>query len=310
MPSSLFFKLRRSFFSGLILVALSLAFGGPAAVSCAAEDSGVSPAPAWKAEGITVFTVQDRPGSMSIDLFSGPATLEQRAQYFTDGKTPSSISSFLLRLGGKAVLVDAGYGDLGPGKSSFLESLAATGLKPEDIDLVLLSHMHTDHIGGLLLADGARRFPKARIHVSQPELEYWTGLHGKDPQNANAALAAKVMAAYGTDFAPPFALDKPLLPGLTPLSAIGHTPGHTVFLLESGGEKLLILGDLVHAASLQFPLPEECARYDMDREGAVAARKKILSLAADQGIPVVGMHLPYPGAKKVIRSGEGFALVE
>jgi glyoxylase-like metal-dependent hydrolase (beta-lactamase superfamily II) len=95
--------------------------------------------------------------------------------------------------------------------------------------------------------------------------------------------------------------------GLTAKNAVGHTPGHTAFLLESGGEKLLFIGDLLHAAALQFPYPEMCASYDRDQSQAVISRRNILNEAADLNMPVAGAHIPHSGVGLVAKSGDGFA---
>jgi glyoxylase-like metal-dependent hydrolase (beta-lactamase superfamily II) len=262
----------------------------------------------FKAGSMTVYALEDRAGSMDIALFSGPAAPEQRQKYFTDGKTPSSINVFLLEIAGaerRLYLVDAGFGQSAPGKSNLPEQLQALNVTPRDIDGVLLTHMHTDHVGGLL-EDGKRAFPRAAIFVSGPELNYWTALADREPDNSNAALVHRVLSAYGANVEAPFAFNEEVLPGVQALDASGHTPGHTAFKLEADGSRLLVIGDLLHAAALQFPLPDECPRYDMDTQAAVKARKRILNLAAEQNIPAAGMHIPFPGTGSVSKDGAGY----
>lgn len=280
---------------------------GPAGTARADEAERPAAPLIWQSGDVTVRLIVDRPAKMPIGLFSGPATPEERAKYFVDGEAAAGINVFLIQFGTRNVLVDAGFGDAAPGKSSLVETLAALGLSPEDIDTVLITHLHMDHIGGLL-KDNKRAFPKAKISASKPEIDYWLGLAEKGTDNANAALVKRTAVAYGTDLLPPFSLGKPMMPGITALDASGHTPGHTAFLLEIDGSSLLIIGDLVHAAALQFPLPDECARYDMDPAAAAAARKTILTLAAEKGIPVAGMHLPLLGGGTVAKDSAGFTL--
>ena len=254
---------------------------------------------------ITVTALQDRVHEMDVSLFSGPATPEERLKYMPGGKAPASVNTFLIRAGGKNVLVDTGFGTIIPGAPQLEKHLSSLGLSPADIDIVLLTHLHPDHAGGLL-KHKKRAFPKARIMVSKPELEYWTTLAEKDATNGNAALVKNVVAEYGSDVLPPFALGAVVLPGVTSVDASGHTPGHSAFLVESDGKSLLIVGDLVHAAALQFPLPDECASYDMDAPAAVKARKAVLAMAAEKNIPVAGMHIPYPGMGRVKAEDKGF----
>ena len=289
----------------LPLVALACLAG---TANSADAESGAREALIWESGPVSVHAVQDRVGEMSIDLFNGPASRAEREKYFTNGKAPAGVFTFLIRTGEKIILVDSGYGESGPGKSGLNDSLALLGIAPENVDLVLLTHMHGDHIGGLLVQK-QRAFPKAQIMVSGPELEYWLALAEKEPGNANAAMVKSVVQVYGGDLLPPFAFDASPVPGITARNASGHTPGHTVFEVESGGKTLFIVGDLVHAASLQFPLPEECASYDINAQEAVKARKEYLGIAADKNIPVAGMHMPFPSSGKVERQGNGFLLI-
>ncbi|MDR2745797.1 MAG: MBL fold metallo-hydrolase [Desulfovibrio sp.] len=282
----------------------------------------------WKAGDMSITAIQDLPGEMEVSLFRGPASAAVREKYFNKGKSEAGYNVFLLRVGGKIALFDAGNGTVRETPGKLPEILAGLGVKPEDVDFVLLTHLHRDHVGGLLKGEN-RAFPKARLMVSKPEIAYWTALAEKDPGNRNAALVKTVVKAYGPDVLPPFAFGDILLPGVTALDASGHTPGHTAFQVEAegaaagilypadtpghekpqigtGGKGLLIIGDLIHAASLQFALPDECAVYDVDPPKAILARKRILNLAEQKGIPVAGMHLPFPGWGRVAREGRGW----
>ena len=291
-----------------ILVFFCLLFCLPGKAGAAdAGTANAAPAVIWEAGPFTVYAIQDRSGGMDISLFSGPASPEERARYFVDGKAEASITAFLVKLENRYALIDAGMGDAAPGESALLPALESLGVPPEKIEAVLLTHMHMDHAGGLL-REGKRAFPNARIVVSQPELSYWLSI--TDPENANARLVNRIMSAYATDVAPPFSFKGKLSPGLTAVDASGHTPGHTAFLFEAEGKKLLIIGDLVHAAALQFALPDECADYDIDKTAAAAARRRILGMAADAGVEVAGMHTPFPGKGKVERKDDGFALLQ
>ncbi|GHV53029.1 MBL fold metallo-hydrolase [Deltaproteobacteria bacterium] len=262
----------------------------------------------WNTGDITVFALRDQAGEMPVERFSGPATPQERNRYFPNGKAPAGINAFLIRWGTQNFLVDAGYGTAG--KSLLPQALAATGAGPDTIDFVLLTHMHPDHIGGLL-HEGKRAFPRAKILVSTPELAYWTDLARKDPNQSNAAMVKAVSAAYGSDFLPPFTLGASLfgdLPSrrISSVDAAGHTPGHSAFLVENRGSKLLIIGDLMHAAALQFPLPDECASFDQNVPAAVASRKRILDMAVKEKMTVAGMHLPFPSAGMAEKVEDGY----
>jgi len=235
---------------------------------------------------------EDSDRTMNTGLFSSadPATVKK---YMPDGGAPASISSFVLFAGGDTVLFDAGNNS-----ETWNQKLTALGVKPENVTLVLLTHFHGDHVGGLLQGD-VRRFPHAKVLSSA--LEFETG--------QRQPLIKRIQSAYGQDFAK-FNFDDVVFANagvkVKALNAAGHTPGHTVFLIEpkqAGEEKLLIIGDLIHAAALQFPAPEACASFDSDKEKAVAARKRILDFAAQEKIPVGGMHLPPPSVGTVKKEG-------
>ncbi len=259
----------------------------------------------WKAGDMAVTVIQDLPGEMQASNFSGPASEKERLKYFTNGKAEAGVNAFLLRAGDKTVLFDAGAGAAGWAPAKLPETLARLGVKPEDIDFVLLTHMHWDHIGGLV-QDGKRVFPKAKVLVSKAEFDSWMALAEKDASDKSAALTKAVAAAYGTDIQY-IAFGDSLLPGVTALDISGHTPGHTAFQLTADGKNLLLVGDLIHSMPLQFALPDECAAFDMDPPKAVAARKRIFELAAKNGMQIAGVHFPLANAVGTVKKdGKGW----
>ena len=263
----------------------------------------------WRAGNMSITAIQDLPGEMPVSIFRGPASEKERANYFINGKAEAGFNVFLLRAGGKIALFDTGNGSVRETPGKLPEILGGLGVKPEDVNFVLLTHLHMDHIGGLLRG-GERAFPKARLMVAKPEITYWTGLAEKDAANPNAALVKAMVKAYGTDVLPPFAFGDILLPGVMALDASGHTPGHTVFQVEAGGKSLLIIGDLIHGTPLQFALPDECAVYDIDPPKAILARKRILNLAEQKGMRIAGMHLPFPGEGGLEKDGKNWKFVQ
>ncbi|MBQ4132646.1 MAG: hypothetical protein IJD04_02800 [Desulfovibrionaceae bacterium] len=158
-----------------------------------------------------------------------------------------------------------------------------------------------------MLADKEAALPKAGIYISSPELRFWAApeLTRDERLGRNAGLVSKVLHAYGGRIMT-FEYGGRITPNITAVKADGHTPGHTAFLLESAGERLLIIGDLLHGALLQFPHPDENTAYDMSQADARATRRRILSWVSEENIPVAGMHIPWPGIGYVQKAGDGF----
>ena len=251
-----------------------------------------------------VVAVDEAPGrTMNAETFPS-ANPDALKKYMPDGTAPASMSSFVLFAGDDIILIDTGLGtEVWTGK------LTELGIQPEQIKLILITHFHGDHIGGLLDNANVRRFPHARVFSAEPEYNFWL-LRERQPQGA---LFGRIRAAYGEDLAT-FKFEDEVFANssvkIKALDASGHTPGHTVFLIEStqsGGQRLLIIGDLLHAAALQFPVPEACARFDMDPEKSVASRRRILDFAVAQNLPIAGMHFPPPSVGTVKKEGNGYA---
>jgi glyoxylase-like metal-dependent hydrolase (beta-lactamase superfamily II) len=230
------------------------------------------------------------------------ATPEMIAQTLPDGSYPMATNAFLIKTPDKNILVDAGYG------RHLVENLSVIGLTPESIDIILLTHMHGDHIGGLL-KDGQKVFPKAHILVAQAEHDYWVAQNNTAAINIFQAYSAGLVLFTANE------LDAedtatPLLASITAIAAPGHTPGHTAFLIESQGDKLMIWGDLAHAMAIQMPYPEVAVRYDSHPEIAIKSRQAILKYVAAHKITIAGMHIAWPGIGKIeARPAGGYVFV-
>lgn len=255
-----------------------------------AADPGIAP---FQLGEFEVTAIQDAASTMRRDLFPGVSE-EEFLKLAGGTQAPASVNVYLLRRGGELILIDTGYGGE---RGSLLKKLEALKISPDQIDAVLLTHMHGDHIGGLLTEQGNAVFPKATIHVSEPEHDYWqSGAAG-----ARGELARKVLKVYMGRIKP-FRFDDEVFPGIRALDASGHTPGHTVFETPS----LLIVGDLLHAAAIQFPHPNFSATYDLDPVKACRSRKKFFEQAASSSKPIAGMHLPAPGIGRIVSDGDGY----
>lgn len=238
------------------------------------------------------------------------------ARIFVSGeKVQTAVNTFLVNVGGKLVLVDTGTAKaFGPTLGFVADNLRAAGYRPEQVDLVLLTHLHPDHVNGLLDAEGKPLFPNAQIRVAQAESDFWLSEaqatkapEGRRPMFQMAQKAAAPYQAHG-QWAP-FSGEVELAPGIRSVAAPGHTVGHTAYLLESKGERLLIIGDTVHSYAVQFAKPDVTIEFDTDKKQAAATRKKLFAWAAQDKLAVAGMHLPFPGLGHIRSEGKAYAWV-
>ena len=182
---------------------------------------------------------------------------------------PSSVSVMLVEKDGQEWLFDAGNGN---DDSRLLPELEELGLLASDIDVVFITHLHGDHIGGLV-KDGQPVFPQAKLYIPLVELNAWTQMPESTPQNVKAMLDA-----YKENLVT-FTLEDELPGKVEAIAAYGHTPGHTVYRIDD----MLIVGDIMHGVALQMEHPKFCARFDIDKEQAIASRKAIMELAKKEG---------------------------
>lgn len=227
----------------------------------------------------------------------------------------TAVNGFLIHTGDHLILVDTGAAHcFGPTLGGILGNLKAAGYSPEEVDTVLLTHLHADHACGLSDPQGKAAFPNAVVYAAQAEAEHWlsekiTAAAPKEARGhfkmAQNSVAPYVAAGRFKTFAP----GETLLGGLTSISAYGHTPGHTAYLLSSSGLSLLLWGDFVHNFAVQFAHPEIAIEFDTDNAAAIVSRKKLFAEAARDKLWVGGAHLPFPGIGHVRKEAEGYAWV-
>jgi glyoxylase-like metal-dependent hydrolase (beta-lactamase superfamily II) len=219
-----------------------------------------------------------------------------------------NFNAYLINTGDKLVLIDTGAGALfGPNLGKMIDALKASGYTPEQVDEIYITHMHSDHVGGLV-ADGRAVFPHAIVRADKREGDFWLSQAnldkaGKDErssfQNAQAALKPYVDA----DRYKPFEGATALVPGIKSMPLPGHTPGHEGYVVESEGQKLLVWGDVIHVGAVQFAEPSVTIHFDADSKLAEATRLKLLADAAKQGYWIAGAHLSFPGVGHVHATG-------
>jgi len=214
----------------------------------------------------------------------------------------TAVNAYLVDTGAHHILVDAGNASCYGWKLGGLEeSLRAAGYKPDQIDTILITHLHGDHVCGLV-KDGKPLFAKATVYAAEEEAAYWL-----DPQRegGTAAQARQSLAVYGKAFRT-FRAGEQLLPGLTIVPAHGHTPGHTAYLFQSQGQALLAFGDIVHCGPVQFAHPEVSVVSDVDPAAAIASRQALFAKYADSDVLIAGSHLNFPGIGHLRKDGTGY----
>ena len=282
------------------VIAMSLILCAMAAGGYANESDGIFSYKAGKIE-IYLLVESQRDGNAAILVGADENIL---SKYIPAEGFKHTANAILVKNKKQNILIDTGTGAGG----IIIEKVKKLGVQPEKIDAVLITHLHGDHFGSLQ-KDGKASFPKAKIYLSARELEYFTQTNPN--QGAIAALApyGKNVITFESGDLAALAAGKKLktvLSGITPIAAYGHTPGHTIFLIEDSKEKFLVIADLLHVALVQFPVPEISATYDVDQKMAASTRRQVLDYAAKNKIPVGGMHIVYPGIGDVSADGEGF----
>ncbi len=217
------------------------------------------------------------------------------------------VNVFLIRGGpGGPVLVDTGAsGAMGASLGRMRQGLASIGVEPASIRAVLMTHLHRDHCAGLLDADGAPAFPAAEIVLHQAELDFWTGEPPPGSDEARFAHARAMIAPYRAAGRVRAIASGDAVAGMSIVHLPGHTPGHSGWMLDGGGEALLIWGDVVHMPAVQLAEPGAGTVFDVDGAQAAATRRRTLDMAAADGLLVAGMHLDFPAFGHVARDGHG-----
>ncbi|TDR94547.1 MBL fold metallo-hydrolase [Enterovirga rhinocerotis] len=233
--------------------------------------------------------------------------------FLPEAALPITFTTLVLRTGGKTVLIDTGNGNSGaPTTGRWMVNFQAAGFDPAQVDAVIISHFHGDHINGLRLKDGTAVFPKAEISVPDTEWAYWTddAKMSAAPDGLKPAFqnVRRVFGPLGKDVKT-FAAGKEVAPGLTAVAAPGHTPGHTAFTLSSGGGKLMILSDLTNHPALFARNPTWAAVFDMDADKARETRIRMLDMAATEKAQLAFYHAPFPATGFIQKDGSGFRFV-
>lgn len=228
----------------------------------------------------------------------------------TDEFVPLEFAFTVIKTGGKTILIDAGTGaQLAPTAGlAKAGGMKAAGISPEDIDTVLISHFHPDHIFGLMEKDNSQVYPQAEILVGETEYKFWTdpSLIERLPEGRRG-LPKRIQSTFPTwKNLSQYSGNQEVAPGITAVSTFGHTPGHTAFHVNSGDDQLMLMGDLMNIPALFLTNLDWQFGNDSDKDVASVTRKAMVDRAVADGITVAGYHFGFPNSGKIEKDGSGY----
>jgi glyoxylase-like metal-dependent hydrolase (beta-lactamase superfamily II) len=246
----------------------------------------------------------------SIDLVIGMerALADQLVGGTQDGSLFIPVNNFLLRRDDKIIMIDAGAGNtMQPTLGKLPDNLSAAAINPHAVTHIVMTHLHPDHANGLVDDAGKPHYPNAEVIVHETEADFWLRSDDNAPERVKANRArTKINLAPYLDRLQRVRDGEDAL-GFTPVLAPGHTPGHTCWLLASGRNAFMALGDVVHLSAIQISHPDAALTYDLDKDLAIQSRKRILDMAATEHMAIAGAHVNAPGFGYVVRKGASFA---
>ncbi len=249
---------------------------------------------------LSITAVSDGYINGNLDFLSGiTKNKAEEIQYSAKVIVPEriNINCYLLRNHEHTILVDTGAGGINNVGGELINNLRSLGITPDEIDYILLTHCHPDHIGGLIDLSGNKNFPKAKIFIHPHEVEYWQDneklKQASERVKGHFALVHQVLSVYSQSLEFLDNNKNEVLPGIYFVPLAGHTPGHTGYRINVGEEQVLIWGDIMHFPYIQTEDPEVSIAFDYDPAQAIETRKKILEIAVREKYLIAGMHLEH-----------------
>jgi glyoxylase-like metal-dependent hydrolase (beta-lactamase superfamily II) len=311
-------KINSKLFAGALLAAVAGLIARPnAALAAAPQHHDQVPGYYRLMVGdLEVTALYDGAGAFDLHWLNGKkSTMNGVAEALREDPHMLDISDmgFLVNTGKQVILVDAGAGTWWGGGvfGRLANSLRSAGSTPEEVDLVLLTHLHSDHAGGLTTQDGKRVFPNAEVYVAKAESDFWLSPENvaKAPkeaqeffQSAQAIAAPYIKAGKWHTFSASDAIAD----GVKAVPLPGHTPGHMGYEFSSKGQKIFFWGDIIHAQRVQLKKPEVTAVFDIDQPAAAATRNRLLPTLSHEGVLIAGPHGAFPGLGRLHKDGNGY----
>jgi glyoxylase-like metal-dependent hydrolase (beta-lactamase superfamily II) len=306
---------RRSFLSGAAALAAGAALPGSASAKAPLANSQVPYYYRFALGQAEVTVVSDGPlplgdpGSSFLGLPKEQVYGLLETNFLAKDNVVLEQNIPIVNFGDRLVMFDTGMGfskAFGPTTGRLLKSMQEAGIDPASIDAIVCSHAHIDHTGGICSADGKPNFPNAQVYISQVDHDYWL-------EDARLGTPFKAFGEHARANLRPvrdrivfFKDGQEFLPGITAISAPGHSPGHTIFNVSSGGKSFTFLGDLTHHPILLTENPRVEFAYDWDPKMSVQSRVKLLTMLAEQKTPVMSYHFAWPGFGNLAKAGDGF----
>ncbi|MGY6248781.1 MBL fold metallo-hydrolase [Bosea thiooxidans] len=318
---------RRTALAGSAALAAAAALDVPAPSPALAQAPTAGQAPAagqapgfyrYKIGDITLTAIHDGFGRRPLEGFVRNAELADVKKAMAEAFLPQdalsiTFTTLAIQQGGKLTLIDTGNGDSGaPTSGTWMANFKAAGFDPKDVSSVVFSHFHGDHINGFRLKDGSAVFPNAEVMVPAAEWAFWMddARMNAAPEGMKGAFAGvRRVFGPGAKDVKQFEPGKEILPGLTPIAAPGHTPGHTVFALASGKDRMMIMSDTTNHPALFVRNPDWSAVFDMDGPQAAATRRRLLDMVSAERMQVAFYHAPFPAVGFIAKDGNGFEMV-
>ena len=310
---------RRQLLVGAPVAAAAGIVGGAATSAIAKAPMLNAQAPPFyrfKLGSIEATVVSDGPLSIGdpVRTFRGP-TPQEIGKMMTDHFLPTDDvvldqNALVINTGDKLALFETGMSSVKrtDAMGRLAQNLKLAGIDPKDIDAVIPTHAHIDHVGGIMAADGSRNFPNAQIYIAQSDLEFWTDDRRAGTPAEGSMLAAKKNLLPNRDRIVFYRDGKDVIPGVEAMLTPGHTVGHTSFVINSGGKSLFLTGDLMHHIIL-IEKPQMEVAFDTDPKQGVQTRIKVMDMLAAQRMLTLVYHLPWPGLGHFAKQGDGFRFV-